>query len=159
MFKYLLVLLLFASQISAVTLTEYIEEGEKKGITDPAKMSIKFEDVEITSFEEAFKHFGGYFKRPSWTIISKPMSLKGRLIGLRFKIAQVLGDRKFLLFYSSGRGEIRFYILEISKQFTGNVDFVDDQIINIIGKITKTESYNSISGKRTVPLIRALAVK
>lgn len=97
------------------------------------------------------------------SILNDPMSLKGKIVVTRMRVAQVVGERTLLLTnLPTGFPELdgKFYFGAISAGYSGSRDFVDDQIVDVVGEVTGTHQYPTLlAAKKTVPAIRIYGVR
>ena len=156
--KYILLLLLFSNTIMGFTLQEYKEANDRNEVISS---NYSFDKLEINSFKEAYEFFKPFLKNNyAYAILTNPMELKGKFFSYRFSIIQVLGKRKFLLGADTGYHSYKYFIAEVDPSFKGNMDFVDDQIVNVIGGVSGIESYTSVTGSTaTVVKLKIIAIE
>lgn len=162
MFKYIILILLISNSVFGFTFKEQREDPKRSDKSNSKKYSP--ENLVINSFEEALEEFtiaineGAYDHSAS--LMSDPMSIKNCLFGYKFKIIQVIDKNTLLLSIGIGQGELKIFYAEIDNRFKGARDFIDDQVVSVIGVIIGVKEYRTyLKIKKTVPAIVIIAIK
>lgn len=116
----------------------------------------------FTSFEDARKALAPDLGR-DLVLMQDPMSLKGQIIAVRLQVAQVLGGGRLLLTYRYMEipgMDGKIFCGYIPATYEGSREFVDDQLVEIVGEVTGTYRYTTaLNTTKTVPEIRIYGIR